>query len=349
MADGDTTTKWFKVDAPAYDGEKRSYFRMGAPDPDFEENFLDARIDPAQTGWVAYTDGDRFEHTGGDHYVLTEGDEIVLNEGWFNCEMKKGINFESFLGYSAEVYIGGKYEANISANVAMNLGLEVNYGAIGKYESVLGGNIVLSGEIEQEATRAIRLSVDPDDDWPEIWFEKYAPWVAGGLAGVTGLVTSVGAHGNADAKSVIGPVATGLSGLWYGLGLVNAYLDYHRRTKKLAVPDKPRSEILMDTKKIELKCSAPGQAQPDAAIVMDQKKIELKCGDASILLEKNKITLSAESIHLKQPKKSSGMVLTQSNLKMLERDLLIYKGEVRVPDKAVHAKEIHGGNTLLGK
>jgi hypothetical protein len=345
----DTTDKWFKVDAPAYDGEKRSYLRMGAPDPDFEENFLDRRIDPARTGWVAYTDGDRYEHTGGDRYALTQGDEIVLNAGWFNCEMKKGINFESFLGYSAEVFIGGKYEANISANVTMNLGLEVNYGAIGKYESVLGGNIVLSGEIEQEATRSIRLSVDPDDVWPETWFEKYAPWVAGGMAGVTGLVTSVGAHLNEDAKGVVGPVATGLSGLWYGLGLVNAYLDYHRRTKKQATPDKPRSEILMDTKKIEIKCSAPGHAQPDAAIVMDTKQIELKCGEASILLEKNKITLSAESIHLKQPKKTSGLVLTQSNVKMLERDLLVYQGEVRVRDKALHAKEVHAGNTLLGK
>jgi hypothetical protein len=385
--------KWFKVDVPKYKDQDRSYLRLGSADKAYESQFfnLTANADPGDAGytdsseykslgWVEYTDGARFVETKGNRYTLTRGNEIVLSTGdafefktgWFDFEVGMGAKFESFLGLSADVFVGGKFEANLSASVTMNAGLQVEYGRMGKYESVEGPNVTLSREIAHEADSSIQFSVDPDDAGAEWIFEKFMPLLltAGGIT--TSALSTIGdgfSHEEAKRwKHAAGGTALAL----YLAGNISAGSDSLRRwiNKKKKTPDQPRSEILMDREKIEIKyrqqnktqaakppnseilmdkkniaLSFRGDNRPDSTldseITMDAKKIQLKCGQASIILEKNKITLNAETIVLKHPEENVKIELSKPNIKV--------RGYIFMPDHTIHAKAFKGGLANLGE
>jgi hypothetical protein len=269
--------KWFKVEAPEYEAGKRSYFRIGSPHVDYEKSFLSEKGDFAKPGWVEYTDGDRIIETGGNRYSRTvgnttrqvEGDEIEVKNGWYDVEMSKGFKYESFFGLAAESFLGGKFEANVSAaSVSMNLGFEINYGCAARYESITDASVLLTNQLIQEATQSIQFTVDPDDSGFEKFQENWMPKIAAAMAGLVGGVSVAGAFSQAEELK---KTAAALSGIFYGVGVLNAASGIWRRVKNKP-PDQPKAEILMDKDQIKLKVG-------DSAIIVRNDGILLKAAN----------------------------------------------------------------------
>lgn len=342
-SDTPTSEKWFKVETPEYDAGKRSYWRMGSAHRDYEISFLGDNGNFAKPGWVEYTDGHRVVQTAGDAYRQTDGhdtrqvdgDALEVNNGWYNVEMSKGFKFESFFGLSAESFLGGKYEANVSAaSVTMNLGFEINYGCTAKYESITDASVLLTNQLIQEATQSIQLTVDPDDSGFENFQENIVPKVAAAMAGVVGVVNIAGAFSQAEK---VKKTAAALSGIFYGLGVLNAGVGIWKRIKNKP-PDRPRAEIAMDKDKIRLKCGGSGSRQSE--IIMEESALTLKCGDASILLDgkKNKIIFKGRFLQCDHPN-STAFSLDEFCLD-LARELQVKKS-IKT-DRDVYGRTIHG-------
>ncbi len=270
-------------------------------------------------GWLEYTDGDRFIETQSNSYNITHGDEkrytdgffskAVLGESWeladsLSFDFKFGSNHEFFFGtkiesvsaLAIELFLGFKYEGNFAASVAMNAGFEASYNLNAKYEASQDIDVTLSGEIEQEANEKILFKVDPDDSGWEKYSEKVVPWIMGGgaalMASVGGLASL--SHGIGDfiedqawqtgfqhAGKTAAAATSGLSGVLYLYGLIHAIVDMIKRGQR---KDEPRSQLLMDEEKIELKY----EYDPTKVTKPNPK---LTKGMSQIRMESNQITL----------------------------------------------------------
>lgn len=337
----DVTEKWFKVETPDYEnngGRKRSYLRLGCADSAYEANFLHGGAPYALAGWSAYTDGARFVETKGNVYAINHGDELILTEGevkkrsegdrfefkvGHDFEIGLGAKYESFVGMATEVFLGGKYEATLTPlpSMAMSAGLEIKYGLTGKYEANREWALTLCDSFSQEASKAIDLSVDPDDPGWENWFENWAPVVAAAGAAVAGLAGVVSAGLGTvtslqDAGKGVTCGAQGLADLLYAAGSVNALTDLIRR-----------------------KLKSPAD-KPNAKLHMDKDGIELRVGESVISMDKDSIVLSAKKIILATGYQPAAVLDANS--------LTVHKKEILASNSTVKAKAIEASGSIKG-
>jgi hypothetical protein len=312
----DVTDKWFKLEVPDYDNSsdlKRSYLRMGAPDTPYEESFLPQKAAYSKPGWLGYTDGDRVIETQGNVYFKTHGVECRQNDDdrfefkWgLDYQLGLGLKFEAFTGLAGEVLLGGKFESNATPlpSVTMNTGFEIQYGASAKYEATQDRDITLSGNIVQEATESIRLSVDPDDTKWEKFHEQYVPIIAAAGAAVTGVAGGVAAGiGKASENTSWSGVgkgaaitAQGIAGFLYTAGVINALVDCIRR-KLSTQRDQPASKLDMDSESIEIKVGASSIVLTGQEIILKSNRIVLIQSDtASATLDPDAFTVCGRAI-----------------------------------------------------
>jgi hypothetical protein len=339
----DVTDKWFKLEVPDYENSsdlKRSYLRMGAPDTPYEESFLPQKAAYSKPGWLEYTDGDRVIETQGNVYFKTHGVECRQNDDdmfefkWgLDYQLGLGLKFEAFAGLAGQVLLGGKFESNATPlpSVTMNTGFEIQYGASAKYEATQDRDITLSGNIVQEATESIQLSVDPDDTKWEKFHEQYVPIIAAAGAAVTGVAgavaTGIGKATENTSWSGVGKgaaiTAQGIAGLLYTLGVLNALVDCTRR--------KMRSQ----------------RDEPASKLEMDKERIEIKVGASSIVLTKEEIILQSSKIVLMQSGTASA-TLDDDAFTVCFRDIKVKGAEITVPDGAVSAKKLAASDGIFG-
>lgn len=325
--DGDLASYWRIGKQPSDD-------KTITGQPDHDQHISDGWFEYTDGRRTIVTQQDRYSLTYGDECAYTEGlfVDAVRGERWqfddmVSYDFKSGVDTEVFLGgklesstgLAAELFFGLKYESNLAASVAMNSAFEVNYNLAAKYEASVDYDLTVSGEIEQEADKKILLKVDPDDTGSELWFEQIAPVVFGAAGGVTALIAAFSSvhnigdladdfgsddrtkYGWRNAGKAIAGVAGGASALLYLAGLINALADIGRRTRKGAIPDAPRAQLLMDKRKIELKYELKDPELDKAtqkqykigssSVTMDETSVVLKCGRAEVILSDKNIQL----------------------------------------------------------
>ena len=241
--------------------------------------------------------------------------------------MGLAVKFESFIGLATELFIGGKFESNLSfpPSVTMNVGWEVEYGWTGKYSATQGSDVTLCGDFAQEARDSIQLSVDPQDPskW-ENWAENRAPRLFPVLAGLLGGIPSLVASGVEVGREISGVddmragsiaavhTSQGLSSLMYLMGVVNALTDIKTRKK---VVDNPKASLFMDKDKIELKCGKAGLSIfTDGGVLLHGTRFTFvhdagMAYDPSVTIDKDGIELHKGNIEIQ-----SGKLISESDV-----------------------------------